>query len=117
MREVSINEEKLTIKAIDPNDNDLELELYEVATVYRSIIDGCGPCGGIFEEEIDFRIDDIEDDYKNKSKEEFLNYVGHLYYAKYRCIEIYDRLQDIEDEAQIKIGVEKIDSVYLDEIQ
>ena len=33
------------------------------------------------------------------SKEEFLNYVGHLYYAKYRCIEIYDRLQDIEDEA------------------
>ncbi|MFR8620277.1 MAG: hypothetical protein ACLVEC_05715, partial [Romboutsia timonensis] len=70
-----------------------------VATVYRSIIDGCGPCGGIFEEEIDFRIDDIEDDYKNKSKEEFLNYVGHLYYAKYRCIEIYDRLQDIEDEA------------------
>ena len=87
MREVSINEEKLTIKAIDPNDNDLELELYEVATVYRSIIDGCGPCGGIFEEEIDFRID------------EFLNYVGHLYYAKYRCIEIYDRLQDIEDEA------------------
>lgn len=99
MREVSINEEKLTIKAIDPNDNDLELELYEVATVYRSIIDGCGPCGGIFEEEIDFRIDDIEDDYKNKSKEEFLNYVGHLYYAKYRCIEIYDRLQDIEDEA------------------
>ena len=48
---------------------------------------------------IDFRIDDIEDDYKNKSKEEFLNYVGHLYYAKYRCIEIYDRLQDIEDEA------------------
>ena len=81
MREVSINEEKLTIK------------------VYRSIIDGCGPCGGIFEEEIDFRIDDIEDDYKNKSKEEFLNYVGHLYYAKYRCIEIYDRLQDIEDEA------------------
>ncbi len=99
MREVSINEEKLTIKAIDPNDNDLELELYEVATVYRSIIDGCGPCGGIFEEEIDFRIDDIEEDYKNKSKEEFLNYVGHLYYAKYRCIEIYDRLQDIEDEA------------------
>ena len=98
MREVSINEEKLTIKAIDPNDNDLELELYEVATVYRSIIDGCGPCGGIFEE-IDFRIDDIEDDYKNKSKEELLNYVGHLYYAKYRCIEIYDRLQDIEDEA------------------
>ena len=99
MREVSINEDELTIKAIDPNDNDLELELYEVATVYRSVIDGWGPCGGMFEEEIDFRIDDIEDDYKNKSKEEFLNYVGHLYYAKYRCIEIYDRLQDIEDEA------------------
>ena len=35
----------------------------------------------------------------DKSKEEFLNYVGHLYYAKYRCIEIYDRLKDIEDEA------------------
>ncbi len=99
MREVSINEEELTIKAIDPNDNDLELELYEVATVYRSIIDGCGPCGGMFEEEIDFRIDDIEDDYKEKSKNEFLNYVGHLYYAKYRCREIYDRLQEIEDEA------------------
>ena len=98
MREVSINEDELTIKAIDPNDNDLELELYEVATVYRSIIDGCGPCGGMFEEEIDFRIHDIEDDYKNKSKEEFLNYVGHLYYAKYRCQEIYERLQEIECE-------------------
>lgn len=99
MREVSINKEELTIKAIDPNDNDLELELYEVAIVYRSIIDGCGPCGGMFDEEIDFRIDDIEDDYKEKSKNEFLNYVGHLYYAKYRCREIYERLQEIEDEA------------------
>lgn len=99
MREVSINEDELTIKAIDPNDNFLELGLYEVATVYRRIVDGWGPCGGMFEEDIDFRIDDIEEDYKTKSKEEFLNYVGHLYYAKYRCRDIYERLQEIEDEA------------------
>ena len=39
-----------------------------------------------------------ESNYKNKgSKEEFINYVGSLYYAKYRCEEIYNRLQDIEN--------------------
>ena len=99
LRDVSINEELATVIAIDPNDNVLELELDEVASVYRRFIDGCGPCGGIFEEEIDLRICDIEYDYKKKSKDEFISYVGNLYYAKYRCEEIYERLQEIEYEA------------------
>ena len=99
LRDVSINEELATVIATDPNDNVLELELDEVASVYRRFIDGCGPCGGIFEEEIGLRICDIEYDYKKKNKDEFISYVGNLYYAKYRCKEIYHRLEDIECEA------------------
>ena len=98
LRDASINEYELTIVAIDPNNNILELELYEVASVYRHFIDGYGPCGGIFEEDINFIIDDIENDYKEKSKEEFIKYVGNIYYTKYRCQEIYERLQEIECE-------------------
>ena len=98
LRDASINEDELTIVAIDPNNNILELELYEVASVYRHFIDGYGPCGGIFEEDINFIIDDIENDYKEKSKEEFIKYVGNIYYTKYRCQEIYERLQEIECE-------------------
>ena len=98
LRDASINEYELTIVAIDPNNNILELELYEVASVYRHFIDGYGPCGGIFEEDINFIIDDIENDYKEKSKEEFIKYVGNTYYTKYRCQEIYERLQEIECE-------------------
>ena len=102
MTDVSINEEALTLIATDPNEEVLELELYDVSRVYRYCIDGCGPCCGMFDEEIDLRIGDIEYDYEYKKKyqdrEEFVNYVGHLYYAKLRCHEIYDRLQEIEGE-------------------
>jgi len=98
MRDVSINEEAFIIIATDPNDNILELELDEVATVYRRFIDGCGPCCGMFDEEIDLRIADIEYDYEDKNKEDFINYVGNLYYTKYRCEEIYKRLREIECE-------------------
>ena len=53
---------------------------------------------GCTEEDINFIIDDIENDYKEKSKEEFIKYVGNIYYTKYRCQEIYERLQEIECE-------------------
>ena len=87
------------ITLVDEEGTEHEFEILDVIENEKGCFFALSPTFESPEEEIDFRIDDIEDDYKNKRKEEFLNYVGHLYYAKYRCIEIYDRLQGIEDEA------------------
>ena len=56
-------------------------------------------CSPSFYECLDHTKAELEYDYKKKSKDEFINYVGKLYYAEYRCEEIYKRLQEIEDEA------------------
>ena len=49
------------------------------------------------------KINELGYKYKNRDKEEFMNYVGKLYYMKFRCEEIYERLQQIEKE-YIKIN-------------
>lgn len=42
---------------------------------------------------------EVESEYKRMSKEEYIQYVGGLYYMEQRCEEIYVRLQQIEREA------------------
>ena len=56
-------------------------------------------CSPSFYECLDNIKDELGSKYKKKSKDEFINYVGKLYYAEYRCSEIYERLKDIENEA------------------
>ena len=48
----------------------------------------------------DFAKMDASDKYKKMNKEEYIQYVGSLYYLDERGKEIYERLQEIEREAE-----------------
>ncbi|MFR5265323.1 hypothetical protein [Clostridium sp.] len=41
--------------------------------------------------------DEIREQFEEMNKNEFINYVGSLYYSNYRCSEIYDELKAIEE--------------------
>ena len=60
---------------------------------------GWGPCSAGFYETMESALNDLENNFKTYSKEEFKEYVGDLKYAEYRCEEIYKRLEEIEREA------------------
>ena len=51
-------------------------------------------------EALDFAKMDASDEYKKMNKEEYIQYVGSLYYLGERGKEIYERLQEIEREAE-----------------
>ncbi len=57
---------------------------------------GIGPCGSGFYEALGFAQSDCRDEYKNMNKEEFIQYVGSLYYLEERAEEILARLQEID---------------------
>ena len=57
-------------------------------------------CSPSFYECLDNIKDELGSKYKKKSKDEFISYVGKLYYAEYSCAEIYERLQVIESEVR-----------------
>lgn len=43
---------------------------------------------------------EVENEYKNMNKDEYIQYAGGLFYLGERAEEIYARLQEIEEEAE-----------------
>ena len=78
----------------------LEYDLEEVSTVLEDEIEGFAPCGSVFYDTFDLAVDELDYEYKKKSKKEFMDYVGKLYFMKFRCEEIYNRLKEIDGEAE-----------------
>lgn len=79
-------------------EGEYEIELKEVSDAIKREMDGFGPCGSSFYDCYDELINNLDYDYKNMSKEEYINYAGSLHYIKCRCEEIYERLKRIEIE-------------------
>ena len=102
LKSISVSEDGSIIYVDDLYEGLEEYDLDCISSIFRADIEGFGPCGPRFFEAIDMSIADIEYDYKNKNKsrEEFINYVGSLYYTQYRCEEIYNRLKEIAKEAE-----------------
>lgn len=76
----------------------LVYDLSEVHTVLEDEMEGFGPCGGGFDEAVELAVDEFDCEYRKKDKKEFMNYVGKVYYMKFRCEEIYERLKEISEE-------------------
>lgn len=76
----------------------LVYDLNEVHTVLEDEMEGFGPCGGGFDEAVELAVDEFDCEYRKKDKKEFMNYVGKVYYMKFRCEEIYERLKEISEE-------------------
>ena len=73
--------------------------LTEISNVFKMSMRGFGPCSASFYDALDITLSEIENDYKTMTKEEFINHIGKLHYMKYRCEEIYKKLENIEKEA------------------
>lgn len=76
----------------------LVYNLNEIHNALEDEMEGFAPCGGGLDEAVDLVVDEFECEYRNKDKKEFMKYVGKVYYMKFRCEEIYERLKEIEEE-------------------
>ena len=99
LKSIHVSEDGLTFTIESTYDGIEEFELTDISSVFRLEMDGWSMCSPSFYECLDNIKDELGYKYKKKSKDEFINYVGKLYYAEYRYSEIYERLKDIENEA------------------
>ena len=77
----------------------LEFKLTQVSSIFSDEIEGFGPCGNGFYEAIELAKDNLDKEFENMDKKEFIKYAGTICYIKPRCKEIYKRLKQIEREA------------------
>lgn len=113
---ISENCDKINLKILGEETEEIEIE--KLTEQFSVAMQGFGPCSFSFYEGIELSISKISDDYKRIKFKENLNleefkvsrndaieenkkfkeYIGNLYYIKYRGEEIYSMLKDIEDE-------------------
>lgn len=77
-----------------------EYPINKISSIFEGEMRGVGSCTAGFYEDVSLAEADLEYDFKRYSKEEFKEYVGNLKYAEYRCEAIYERLEEIEKEAE-----------------
>lgn len=81
-------------------EGETEWELSEISSEFARDMEGFAMFGACLYEEIDELVSSFQYKYGEMDKEEFIQYVGNIYYIKYRCEEIYNRLKEIEKEAE-----------------
>lgn len=93
---IEISENHFTILLKDKNNNCLEYSLSEVSCIFTDEITGLWEIEGNVFDYFEFVKEKNNEKYKELSKEEFINYIGKLYYLQYRCEEVFRRLREIE---------------------
>lgn len=104
LEKISISEDGSTIYVTETYDGEKEYVLEEISEIFLTEMRGWGPCSAQLEEAISMAQSEVESEYKNMTKEEYIQYVGGLYYMELRCEEIYVRLEQIEKEAEELLG-------------
>ena len=99
LQKISISEDGSTIYVTDTYEGEQEYDLEGISEIFVTEMRGCGPCSAQLCEAIDMAKADAENEYKNMEKDEYIQYVGGLFYMEQRCEEIYVRLEEIEKEA------------------
>lgn len=97
---VKASEGGKTIIVNNHSEGETEWELSEISSEFARDMEGFAMFGAGLHEEIEELVLNFEHKYSEMNKEEFIQYVGNIYYIKYRCEEIYKRLKAIEIEAE-----------------
>lgn len=100
LQKISISEDGSIIYVTETYDGEKEYGLEEISDIFVTEMRGWGPCSAQLYEAIEMAKCDVESEYKNMSKEEYIQYVGGLFYMEQRCEEIFVRLQEIAKEAE-----------------
>lgn len=95
--EVHISEDGLSlIVELNFYNTEMEYGITEVSSIFAEEMEGFGPCPAGFYEGFQLATNEIDSEFRRMNKKQFVEYVGELYYAKYRCEAIYERLEAIE---------------------
>ena len=100
LEDISISEDGSIIYVTDMYDGDEEYALEEISSIFTAEMRGWGPCSAQLCEAIDMAKAEVEYEYKNMKKDDYIQYVGGLFYIEQRFEEIYVRLKEIEKEAE-----------------
>ena len=100
LRAISIKADGEIIEVDDDFEGIKEYTINKISSIFELEMRGYGPCTAGFYEAVSLAVADLEYDFKRYSKKEFKEYVGNLKYAEYRCEAIYERLEEIEKEAE-----------------
>ena len=100
LQKISISEDGSTIYVTDTYEGEQEYDLEGISEIFVTEMRGWGPCSAQLCEAINMAQSEVESKYKDMSKDEYIQYVGGLFYMEQRCEEIYVRLEEIEKEAE-----------------
>ena len=97
-RRIEINKETASIIINDLYEGVLEYDVEKAAIAFEERINGWGPCSSGFYDDIEGEKNCFDDKFSELSKDEFINYVGSIYYTEYRCEEIVKELKELAKE-------------------
>lgn len=97
-RWIEINKETASIIINDLYEGVLEYDVEKAAIAFEERINGWGPCSSGFYDDIEGEKNCFDDKFSELSKDEFINYVGSIYYTEYRCEEIVKELKELAKE-------------------
>ena len=97
-RGIEINKETASIIINDLYEGVLEYDVEKAAIAFEERINGWGPCSSGFYDAIEEEKNCFDDKFSELRKDEFINYVGRIYYTEYRCEEIVKELKELAKE-------------------
>lgn len=97
-RGIEINKETASIIINYLYEGVLEYDVEKAAIAFEERINGWGPCSSGFYDAIEEEKNWFDDKFSELSKDEFINYVGSIYYTEYRCEEIVKELKELAEE-------------------
>ena len=99
-KEVNVKDNCVVISVNDDFEGKMEYPLTEISSVFDMCMRGWGEEPEGFYDALEEAKYELKDSITKCSKEEFKKYAGDLAYAEYRCEAIYERLKEIEEEAE-----------------
>lgn len=99
IEELSLDDEYTKI-SYELEGEKLVFPLTQISHIYEIEFEGLGDLPPTFPELVSAVKQNIEVNFNEMSKEDFIHFVGNIYYADLRCREIYKQLKEIEQKAR-----------------
>ena len=99
IKELSIDDDYTSI-SYELEGEKLTFPLTKISHIYEIEFEGLGDLAPTFPELVASVKQNIEENFSKMSKEDFIHFVGNIYYADLRCREIYKELKQIELKAK-----------------
>lgn len=99
IKELSIADDYTSI-SYELEGEKLTFPLTQISHIYEIEFEGLGDLAPTFPELVASVKKNIEENFNQMSKEDFIHFVGNIYYADLRCREIYKELKEIELKAR-----------------